>query len=484
MTKTRDLANLVSGSNPLVDGVIDYSEVTNTPTLASVATSGSFNDLSNQPTPFDPNTLAAVATTGAYADVTGTPAFASQAEAEAATNTTKLMTPALVGQSIAALRPSSTPELLYYYSTNDSFIASGYSNNVIFMLFSNVTTNAYYLVKSSDGITWTQTASPNFTTSTHAGTPWTDFYCDDNFIVITQTTSNLSTNYTHVSSDMGDTWSAGSFSSISGTNNTSWDRTAVSHYMYDGTYYWAYMANYPDGSNRTSMMRTTNFISWVDNPFVYYYDTSYGPYLDYGWAANGVAGAYGAAFIYPGVKKYTLNGSTWLDDNRLYNFSYGGQTSTNDTSYGYHAYQQNGLFTAGYNLGYIKVNFSKFSNANFVGQITGNGWYVSTADYIASAYNGSITCSTYSQIANYPLNAAANFTPVWAAGHSDYFHYNNSHLYFAESFSGAWSKLLYDSTLMNGNFVSNRYAKTSTKNLYITSASQNAAVKGVNIWSI
>jgi hypothetical protein len=103
MTKTRDLANLVSGSNPLVDGVIDYSEITNTPApfdpntlaavavsgsyadlggkpaLATVATSGSFTDLSNQPAPFNPATLAAVAVSGAYADVTGTPTLAAVA---------------------------------------------------------------------------------------------------------------------------------------------------------------------------------------------------------------------------------------------------------------------------------------------------------------------------------------------------------------------------------------------------------------------
>ncbi len=103
MTKTRDLANLVSGSNPLVDGVIDYSEITNTPApfdpdtlaavavsgsyadlggkpaLATVATSGSFTDLSNQPAPFDPATLAAVATTGAYGSLSGTPALATVA---------------------------------------------------------------------------------------------------------------------------------------------------------------------------------------------------------------------------------------------------------------------------------------------------------------------------------------------------------------------------------------------------------------------
>lgn len=86
MTKARDLANLLSAS-----GTLDYSQIANTPdlslkadvtsvnsslalkantsSLATVATSGDFTDLSNQPTPFDPNTLAAVATSGDYNDI-------------------------------------------------------------------------------------------------------------------------------------------------------------------------------------------------------------------------------------------------------------------------------------------------------------------------------------------------------------------------------------------------------------------------------
>ena len=133
MTKTRDLANLVSGSNPLVDGVIDYSEVTNTPApfdpatlaavavsgayadlggkpaLATVATSGSFTDLSNQPTPFDPATLAAVATTGAYADVTGTPTLAAVATSGAYSSLSGTPALAAVATSGAYSSLSGTP---------------------------------------------------------------------------------------------------------------------------------------------------------------------------------------------------------------------------------------------------------------------------------------------------------------------------------------------------------------------------------------
>ena len=56
-----------------VDGSVAYSEVTGTPTLATVATTGAYSDLSGTPT------LATVATTGAYSDLTGTPTLATVA---------------------------------------------------------------------------------------------------------------------------------------------------------------------------------------------------------------------------------------------------------------------------------------------------------------------------------------------------------------------------------------------------------------------
>ena len=70
MTKARNIANLASDGSALADGTINYTDVSGTPTLATVATSGAYADVTGTPT------LAAVATTGAYADVTGTPAAA------------------------------------------------------------------------------------------------------------------------------------------------------------------------------------------------------------------------------------------------------------------------------------------------------------------------------------------------------------------------------------------------------------------------
>ena len=70
MTKARNIANLASDGSALADGTINYTDVSGTPTLATVATSGAYADVSGTPT------LATVATSGAYADVTGTPAAA------------------------------------------------------------------------------------------------------------------------------------------------------------------------------------------------------------------------------------------------------------------------------------------------------------------------------------------------------------------------------------------------------------------------
>jgi hypothetical protein len=56
-----------------VDGSVDYSEVSGTPTLAPVATSGAYSDLTGTPT------LATVATTGSYDDLTNLPVLATVA---------------------------------------------------------------------------------------------------------------------------------------------------------------------------------------------------------------------------------------------------------------------------------------------------------------------------------------------------------------------------------------------------------------------
>jgi hypothetical protein len=50
MSKAKTLATTVSTGNVLADGTVAYSEVSGTPTLATVATSGSYTDLTNKPT--------------------------------------------------------------------------------------------------------------------------------------------------------------------------------------------------------------------------------------------------------------------------------------------------------------------------------------------------------------------------------------------------------------------------------------------------
>jgi hypothetical protein len=50
MSKAKTLATTVSTGNVLADGTVAYSEVSGTPTLATVATSGSYTDLTDKPT--------------------------------------------------------------------------------------------------------------------------------------------------------------------------------------------------------------------------------------------------------------------------------------------------------------------------------------------------------------------------------------------------------------------------------------------------
>jgi hypothetical protein len=69
-----------STSGDWENGSVAYSEVTGTPTLATVATTGAYSDLSGTPS------LATVATTGAYSDLTGTPTLGTAAALDVGTS--------------------------------------------------------------------------------------------------------------------------------------------------------------------------------------------------------------------------------------------------------------------------------------------------------------------------------------------------------------------------------------------------------------
>jgi hypothetical protein len=88
-----------------VDGSVAYTEVTGTPTLATVATSGAYSDLSGTPT------LATVATSGAYSDLTGTPTLATVATTGAYSDLTGTPTLATVATSGAYSDLTGTPTL-------------------------------------------------------------------------------------------------------------------------------------------------------------------------------------------------------------------------------------------------------------------------------------------------------------------------------------------------------------------------------------
>jgi hypothetical protein len=68
-----------STSGDWEDGAVAYSEVTGTPALATVATTGAYSDLSGTPA------LATVATTGAYSDLSGTPTLGTAAAEDVGT---------------------------------------------------------------------------------------------------------------------------------------------------------------------------------------------------------------------------------------------------------------------------------------------------------------------------------------------------------------------------------------------------------------
>lgn len=85
--------------NLSVTGTIDGVDISG---LASVATSGDYNDLINTPSPFDPNTLATVATTGAYSDLSGLPTLGTAA----ATASTDYATAAQGALADTAVQPN------------------------------------------------------------------------------------------------------------------------------------------------------------------------------------------------------------------------------------------------------------------------------------------------------------------------------------------------------------------------------------------
>jgi len=102
-----------STSGDWEDGAVAYSEVTGTPALATVATTGAYSDLSGTPT------LATVATTGAYSDLSGTPTLGTAAAEDVGTSAGNVVQldgsarlPAVDGSQLLNLPPSATFDVI------------------------------------------------------------------------------------------------------------------------------------------------------------------------------------------------------------------------------------------------------------------------------------------------------------------------------------------------------------------------------------
>jgi hypothetical protein len=108
MTKARNIANLASDGSALSDGTINYTDITGTPA------------------PFDPDTLATVATTGAYGDLSGTPAAALPLAGGTLTGDVNL------GDSVKANFGAGSDLQIYHNSANNkSYIEESGSGNLV-----------------------------------------------------------------------------------------------------------------------------------------------------------------------------------------------------------------------------------------------------------------------------------------------------------------------------------------------------------------
>jgi hypothetical protein len=110
-----------------------YSDLTGTPTLATVATTGAYSDLTGTPT------LAAVATTGAYSDLTGTPTLATVATTGAYSDLTGTPsipsdftdlsdTPGALGTALQAIRVNSGATALEFFTLAAVATTGAYSD--------------------------------------------------------------------------------------------------------------------------------------------------------------------------------------------------------------------------------------------------------------------------------------------------------------------------------------------------------------------
>jgi hypothetical protein len=127
--KTIDIQDDAVTADKIAAGAVAYADVTGTPTLSTVATTGAYSDVTGTPT------LATVATTGAYSDVTGTPTLATVATTGAYSDVTGTPTLATVATSGSYTDLTNKPTI----STTATNIAGGSAGTIPYQTAADTT---------------------------------------------------------------------------------------------------------------------------------------------------------------------------------------------------------------------------------------------------------------------------------------------------------------------------------------------------------
>jgi len=502
-SKARKIADLLAGGSALEDGVITAEEVTGLGTAATTAATdyatagqGALAASALQPTG-DGSGLTGLATTamgvlastalqpnGDGSQLTGIPApvIASQAEAEAGTDTTKFMSPARVSQTIAALRPPTSPSLAGTITSSSAFVASGFDDTAIYALLVSAS-GTYTMQKSTDGVNWAVLSNFSYSrgSAAHQDAWGPHLYVDENYIAITHSANNYETLVTYVSGDGGTNWTTGSTS----RTQTRWaGSTGASSFGYDGTKYYAHLPVHPLNPTTYGFAHSTNLTSWSLSTYsTNAYSATYGAYDSNIYTADGLAGTRASSLVQHngGVSNYSSNGwASTTNDNHTVTLTENSVTSTSNPSNMQSFYNGWTLSTMGFSTNYLKVNIGDF------GSLTGvesNRIYITAAGFIANR-GGSVPGYRWSSIGQYPLNASSSFNPDFIIGHNDLYHSNLNQIYVAPNIAGSWTKLLYNPDEQGGAFSKSQYVRLGANKFYLSPASQNPNVGGVNVWSV
>ena len=488
MTKARNIANIASDGSALADGTINYTDVSGTPTLATVATSGSFNDLSNQPAAFDPNTLAPVAVSGAYADVTGTPTLATVATTGAYADVTGTPAAALPltggtvsgnvtlngalngvtsvdATTVAALTAAGvgvTPasELISNIPVADPAVGLTLFNSELYGAFYKEDKSSFSIYKTSNLTTWSHVLTQSL--SSYANPSFTGFDATANHIClgIKQGTNTADTRSVFFHSADGSTFTA----TVSPVSSGS-EVYNIMFPKWNGTYYY----HYDELTNiaTTNFRRSTNLSSW-STMLAATATTSRAAYMKAVIGHNGIGwaliGNYASSRTYYRTTNY---GTSWAT------------FSTPSAPYTLNAVVSDFVVSAG---AYYDDSGLRETNTDYL--VSSGGNYTPTLSGALLYNNTGSDGTAAAAVSNFPANVSSSsyilsikrWNPL--AGISQ-----NNELYVADTFNGTYIKTVPPKNLVLNSTVMD-YIQKFNGSYYALSNAIIATEGGAGLWKI